>query len=484
MIGRERCQAVLDKVMGLSDVEEADFYLRIQEQGLTRFANNAIHQNVSHSDAQLHIRATVGKRLGRAVTNDLSDGGLAKAVEQARQNATLMPEDPDFPGLPGPSEVLSVNSYDEASAEYSPEERAETVATVCRMAQAKSLTASGAYRTGTQETATASTRGIRVYHVSTFAGLIITAMSGTSSGWAKGGSWRVSDIDAGALAAEAIKKGLKGLNPQTIEPDSFTVVLDHYAVDDMLAALSLYGMSAQAVQEGRSWMNGIVGQHAMSPRVSIWDDGLDPEGWPVPFDAEGIPRQRVDMVTEGVVGNPVHNSYTAAKEGTSSTGHQVNFNGGPVASNLFMKPGDDTLEEMIASTGRGLYITRFHYTRLMHTKGCVMTGMTRDGTFLIENGRISYPVKDLRFTQSYVEALAAVEAVGNRTKLLLNEFGFATRVPRLKLVLSQLGFGNCLRKRLRLLPFFRSVDVGGWQPWDENGMWSGWKGKNETSWND
>ena len=433
MIGRDRCEAVLEKAIGLSKAEQADFYLSVQEQGLTRFANNVIHQNVSHSDAQLHVRATVGKRLGRAVTNDLSDNGLAKAVEQARRNAVLMPEDPDFPGLPGPAQALMVNSYDEASAGYSPEDRAAAVATVCRMARSNSLTASGAYRNGTRENAVASTRGARSYHGSTFAGLIITAMSGTSSGWAKGGSWRVSDIDAEALAGEAIDKALRGQNPQAIEPGNFTVVLDHYAVDDVLAALSLYGMSAQAVQEGRSWMNGVLGQPAMSPRVSIWDDGLDPDGWPVPFDAEGVPRRRVAMVTEGVIGDPVHNSYTAAREGASSTGHQVNFTGGPMASNLFMKPGDDTLEGMIASTSRGLYITRFHYTRLMHNKGCVMTGMTRDGTFLIENGRLSHPVKDLRFTQSYVEAFAAVEAVGNSTKLLLNEFGFATRAPRLKL---------------------------------------------------
>ena len=322
MIGRDRCQAVLEKAMGLSKAEQADFYLNVQEQGLTRFANNVIHQNVSHSDAQLHIRATVGKRLGRAVTNDLSDSGLAKAVDQARQNATLMPEDPDFPGLPDPAEALSVNSYDESTASYSPEDRAAGVATVCRLALGKSLTASGACRTGTRETAAASTRGIRAYHASSFAGLIITAMSDTSSGWAKGGSWRVSDINAEALASEAIDKAFKWQNPQMIEPDNLPVVLDHYAVDDMLAALSLYGMSAQSVQEGRSWMNGIIGQRAMSPRISIWDDGLDPEGWPVPFDAEGIPRQRVTMVAEGVVGEPVHNSYTAAKERKSSTGHQ------------------------------------------------------------------------------------------------------------------------------------------------------------------
>ena len=289
MIGQERCETVLQKAMELSTAEEADFYLNVQEQGLTRFANNSIHQNVSHSNAQLHIRATVGRRLGRAITNDLSDAGLFKAVDQAQQNATLMPEDPDFHGLPQPIQVATADSYDEVTAGYSPEERRAAVAIVCRKAKSDSLSASGACRTGTQEIAAASTRGIRAYHASSFAGLLITTMSDTSSGWAKGGSWRVGDIDPEALAGEAIDKTLRGQNLRPIEPGNFTVVLDHYAVDDMLAALSSYGMSAQAVQEGRSWMNGIMGQPAMSPQVTIWDDGLDPAGWPVPFDTEGIP---------------------------------------------------------------------------------------------------------------------------------------------------------------------------------------------------
>ena len=433
MIGQQRCQAILAKAMALAKGEDADFYLSFKETGLTRFANNGIHQNVSDSDAQLHVRAVAGKRLGRAVTNDLSDQGVAKAVEQARHAALLMPEDPDFPGLPEPTVHASVDSYDAATASCSPEARANVAAIVCRKAEASSLTASGAYRTGIQETAVASTRGVKAYHAGTFTALIVTTMSDSSSGWAKGGSWQVSDIDAEALAGEAIDKALQGLNPQKIEPGNFTVVLDHYAVDDLLAALSLYGMSAQSVQEGRSWMNDVMGQRAMSPQVSIWDDGLDLTGWPAPFDAEGVPRQKVHMVKEGVVGDPVHNCYTAAKEAQASTGHQRTTTGGPTASNLFMKPGKDTLEQMIASTGSGLYVTRFYYTRLMHSRGCVMTGMTRDGTFLIEDGRISHPVKDLRFTQSYVEALASVEAVGDGTKLLLNEHGFSTRTPKLKL---------------------------------------------------
>jgi predicted Zn-dependent protease len=433
MTGQERCEAILQSALGQAGVKEADAYLSIQEMGLTRFASNTIHQNVSHSNAQLHVRAVVGRRQGRATTNDLSGGGIQRAAEQARQNALLMPEDPDFNGLPSPSAPPTVSAYDQATGACSPEARARVVAMVCRKTEARRLDASGFYRTGAQETAVLSTKGARAYHDATFAGLLVTAMSDTSAGWSKGGSWRTSDIDAEALADEAVDKALRGRDPQPIEPGEYTVVLDPYAVDDLLGSLSLYGMGAQVVQEGRSWMNGIMGKQAMSPLVSIWDDGADPEGWPAPFDAEGVPRQRVDIVREGVVAGPVHNTYTAGKEGLLSTGHQASFTGGPAATNLFMAPGGSSPEEMIASTRRGLYVTRFHYTRLVHNRGCVMTGMTRDGTFVIEDGRLSYPVKDLRFTQSYVEALAGVEAVGNRRKLVLNEAGFATVVPALKI---------------------------------------------------
>ena len=433
MTGQESCEAVLKKALSLSKANETDVYLSVQDLSLTRYASNSIHQNVSHSNALLNIRVVVGKRQGRATTNDLSDDGIRMMVEQARQSALLTPEDSDFNGLPTPGAPPVVAVYDEATADCSPKVRAQVVSIVCRKAADQGLSASGAYRTGTQEIAVMSTQGARAYHAGTFSGLIVTTMSDTSAGWAKGGSWRLSDIDVELLADDAINKTMRGRDPRPVQPGPYTVVLDPYAVDDILESLSMYGMGAQIVQDGRSWMNGVMGQSAMSPLVSIWDDGANPEGWPVPFDTEGVPRQVVDIVKDGVVGGPVHSSYTAGKEGRVSTGHQTYFTGGPLATNLFMKEGNDTLDGMIASTKRGLYITRFFYTRLAHSQGCVMTGMTRDGVFLIENSELSYPVKNLRFTQSYVDALAGVEAVGKGRKLVLNEYGFATLVPALKL---------------------------------------------------
>ncbi|HLE16595.1 MAG TPA: metallopeptidase TldD-related protein, partial [Anaerolineales bacterium] len=183
------------------------------------------------------------------------------------------------------------------------------------------------------------------------------------------------------------------------------------------------------------------GQQAMSALVSIWDDGLDPDGLPLPFDYEGTPKRRLEIVSQGVVQGPVYDRCTARRAGVDSTGHALppnvpNFmrGAGPLAQNLFLGNGGSSLEEMIRSTERGLYITRFWYTRLVHPRDCVVTGMTRDGVFLIENGELAYPVKNLRFTQSYVQALAEVQAAGRETRLFKTEYGGRSiRVPALKI---------------------------------------------------
>ena len=184
-------------------------------------------------------------------------------------------------------------------------------------------------------------------------------------------------------------------------------------------------------------MNDRVGEEVMSNLVDIWDDGLDPGGIPMPFDFEGVPKQRVDIVRKGVVKSPVYDRITARKMGETTTGHALPptmRSLGPIATNLFMASGNTSTEEMIRSTDRGLYISRFWYTRLVHPRDCVITGMTRDGVFLIEDGELVYPVNNLRFTQSYVKALANLETVGTETRLLMSEFGGqATRVPALKI---------------------------------------------------
>jgi len=276
------------------------------------------------------------------------------------------------------------------------------------------------------------------YNVSTRADYqtVVMEEDGPASGWAQGSGWRVEDIEVESLGLEVVKKTEDGVSPRGIEPGQYPVILDPYATQDILLRLNRVGMGANTLQEGRSWMNDRIGKNVFSPNVNIWDDALDLSGVPIPFDYEGTPKQRVDIIKEGVVIGPVYDRATAMKDKVLSTGHGMppSFKAfSPIAGNLFMAPGESSIREMISNTDKGLYITRFWYTRPVHPADCVVTGMTRDGVFWIENGQIKYPVKNLRFTQSYVDALGKVEAISQETRLLTT-MGFITcSVPALKL---------------------------------------------------
>jgi PmbA protein len=437
MLGHKQVEERLEQALQLSGADETQVILTTVESALTRFANNIIHQNVTERNAVVTITAVVGQATGMASSNDLSDEGLARAAEQALMHARHRPDDPEFPRLPAPETVDPVEAFDEATAGFSPDARAEAVAEICRHAAGKALNASGAVSTTAAEVAVANSRGLLVYHAGTMADLLATISGEDGSGRAQATAWQVGKLVAGKIAEEAVRKALKAQNPQPIEPGRYTVVLEPYATQDILMMLNYGGMSAQAVQEGRSWMNDRIGEEAMSPLVSIWDDGRDPRTIPLPFDFEGMPRQRVQIVDKGAVVGPVYDRYTAARERTETTGHaippDIPYYSGPLAFHLIMAPGDSAVEEMIASTERGLYVNRFWYTRPVHPRDCVITGMTRDGVWLIENGEVTAPVKDLRFTQSYVEALANVQAVGRERLTLAGSYGSSVHVPALKI---------------------------------------------------
>jgi len=442
VIGEPAIRKWVDKVLSVSPADETEVLVFGLEERLTRFANNTIHQNVAETDVGLVVRAAVGRRTGVTVTNDLSDAGLERAVETAVHFARLQPEDPHYPGLPDPVSVEPVPAFDEQTAAYTPEDRAREVAVICRRAEEAGVNASGAFRTAIYEFAVANSHGVFVYHPATIADLTTVVMTDTSAGYAAGASWRVGEVDVPALGDEAIRKALRGRNPRPLEPGVYPVVLEPYAVGDIVSFIT--GMAGgMAVAEGRSWMTGREeGEMVASPLVSIWDDGRDPEGWPLPFDFEGMPRQRVDIIREGAVGGPVYDRRWAAITGKKPTGHALpaanpfsqwlTASAGPASLHPVMGPGPHTLEEMVASTDYGLYVTRFHYTRVVHPRQAVITGMTRDGTFLIERGEITVPVKNLRFTQSYVEALANGEMVGREVHGERPDFD-VVRAPALKI---------------------------------------------------
>jgi predicted Zn-dependent protease len=442
MIGQTQAETLLKRALALSSADETEAVLLGLDEQLTRFANNTIHQHVAETNRCVIVRAVLGKRVGVGATNDLSEAGLERAVEAAIAAAKALPENPDFPGLPEPTDVPHVAAFDEATAACTPAERARAVGGVCRRAEEAGCIAAGSFRTGCHEWAVANSHGLFAYHPATAADLTVVAMTEDSSGYATDAAWKVAGVDVAARGDEAIQKALRSRNPQPLEPGVYPVVLEPYAAHDVLETLGI-AAGANFVQEGRSWLSGRQGQRLMSPLISIWDDGLDPAGWPLPFDCEGVLRQRVEIVRTGVAGDTLYDRTRAARDGKPSTGHALPaanpFNPwlnaaqqGPVSLHTFMGTGDSTVEEMIAGTERGVYVTRFWYTRTVHPREAVITGMTRDGTFLIEHGELVAPVRNLRFTQSYVEALAGTEAVGREVRRLWIEPGMRS-APALKL---------------------------------------------------
>jgi predicted Zn-dependent protease len=262
-------------------------------------------------------------------------------------------------------------------------------------------------------------------------------MGDTGSGYASATAMDVSDLDAKALGQVALDKALRSRQPTEIEPGAYTVILEEDAVADMLFTLGYLGFGALAVQEGRSFMNGHFGEQITGESITIWDDGHDPRGLMLPFDFEGVPKQRVMLIEQGIARGVVYDSFTAGREeGKASTGHSLPAPNtfGPFPGNLFMAPGQATKEEMLASTERGIWVTRFHYTNPVHPVQTVLTGMTRDGTFLIEDGEIRQPLKNFRFTQSILEAFSRAEMVGDQLKLVSSGWGGSgVCVPALKL---------------------------------------------------
>lgn len=436
MLGEEELREITAKVLSLSQADQTEVLVFSDDSQLTRFANSYIHQNVAERNIHVRVRAVVGKRIGVASTNDLSEESLKKVAETALEMASLQLENPDFVSLPEPTPIPEVRAFSEATAGFTPEARAQAVGGICRRAVENDLVASGAFSTSVQEIAVANSLGVFAYFPTTLADLSTVIMSDDSSGYGASVAWNVEQIDAEAVGAEAVDKALRGHNPREVEPGRYTVILEEYATEDILEMLSYVGLGALAVQEGRSFMCDRFGEQIVGSAISLWDDGLDPTGLPLPFDFEGVTKRRVSLIENGVAMNVVYDSYTAGKEGKASTGHGLPAPNtfGPIPVNMFMAPGQASLEEMITSTEQGILVTRFWYTRPVHPKLAIITGMTRDGTFLVEKGEVTYPVKNLRFTQSYLDALSSVEMVGRTTKLVHSGFELnGNHVPALKL---------------------------------------------------
>jgi len=416
-----------------SGASEAEVLVIGDDSFLTRFANSEIHQNVAERSRTVNLRFVSGKRIAVLSSGRTDDDGLRLIVERAAAIVRNVEELEDWAGLPSPDGANAIHpeaTWSDATAAATPELRADGVRAVIAAADAAGVTAFGSFATSTDSIAVANSAGIRASERRSSSQLITVHMSpGGGNGYAEAVAMDASTIDAAAIGREAATKARASDNAVGLEPGDYPVVLEEYAVVDITDYLGYLGFSALAVQEGRSFVE--LGKRIGSDLVTVVDDGADPAGLPMSFDYEGVPKQRVPLIENGVCRNLVYDTQTAAREGRRSTGHGLPAPNpyGPFPLNTIMSAGTTPRDELIGGLDRGLLVTRFHYTNPVHPKLAIITGMTRDGTFLVEGGKIVGPVRNLRYTQSYLDALAGVTAVGDTRKTIKGFLGGAAIPP-------------------------------------------------------
>jgi PmbA protein len=438
LIEPARCQAIFDQVadasraLGVADVEAI---LAAGSSALTRFANNAIHQNVAERSGQLSVRVQIDGRTARATTNRLDDASIRQVVEETVSLTKLQEPDPTLLPLSNTGLLASpsVNRWHEPTAHVTPADRAQAVAEAIRIVEEAGQTAAGIYSTSEAVFALLNSNGVFAYYPETMANFSITAMAADSSGWAKGSAYSHAALDPAAMASAAAAKAHFSREPVELPPGAYTVILEPAAVLD-LAGQMFGDFSATAIADGRSFLRDRIGEKLFGDNITIYDDAYHPLQAGAPFDGEGIPRRTLTLVDQGVVRDVAFCRQAAHTAGVEPTGHGFPLPNeyGEAPMNIVIAGGDTPLEDMIASTARGILVTRLWYIREVDPYEKIMTGMTRDGTFLIEDGRLSRGVRNFRFNQALPEMLSNVEALSPSVRAS-GEEAFDMVVPAMKI---------------------------------------------------
>ena len=434
-LGRDAALSLAGPAIEASEGADVEVLVIHGWGGLTRFAGSAIHQSTAQEETAVRVRAVRDGRVGISATNDLRPQGVEAAARSALEMVELAAPDPLYPGLARAAEAPAADGYDPATPGTTPAARADAVADLVARC-GPGFSAAGAFETGALEVTVANTEGLTVHAVRSKASITAVVSGGEGgAGFAERAAVRAGDLDPAELGGAAFAKARDSQSPRDVDVGDYEVVLEPAAVATLLGFLSYLGFGGRALAEERSCFAGREGQRLMSEPVSIWDDATSPETIGLPFDFEGTPKRRVDLVREGVFVGGVHDRRSAGQVGEESTGHALPPPNpeGPLPLNLFMATGEASTDEMVAATRRGLLVSRFHYSNIVHPKEAVITGMTRDGTWLIEDGEIAAPVKNLRFTESILEALDRVEMVGAESVLASEFFFEASRVPAVRI---------------------------------------------------
>ncbi len=414
MIGKDKVLTRLEEAVSASRCDQIEMLLVAREAGCTRFANSVVHQNVHEENVSVYIRVLEGGRIGLARIPSLAIEALGRGVEKAKDAGRMAAAEKGFLAFPSPGPYADVQSYSRETAEFDHNSRVECLKDVFAEATARDLLMAGAFTTGVEEVAVVNSNGIGAYQASSFYDTGFTALSDAASGYSGGIGIDIGAVDPRSIARGAIDRALLGGDAVELEPGKYTVILEPKALAELLEWTAYIAFGAKSYQDGISFMKDKIGRKIVGENITICDDSLEPIGLPRMFDCEGVPKRRNEIIRGGKAVGVAYDTLYGSREGKESTGNATNpySDGGPVPLNLSMAGGTSTREEIISSTERAILITRFHYVNGLLNPGiALMTGMTRDGTFLVEDGRVTRRVEDMRFTDSVLRILNHVTAI-------------------------------------------------------------------------
>lgn len=438
VLSRDEMQSVVEKTIAASKAESISVIVTSSVTGNTRFAANQLSTSGEISDTTIAIESHFGPRHAVVTTNDLTDDGIKAAVAKSEVIAKLAPDDPESMPALGSQQFTEVPAYLSDTAGLTAADRAKAALTALELTRKdKSITSAGFINTGSHARLHANKAGLSAFHRNTTANYTLTVRTtdGTGSGWAGADNDDWSKIDFAAVAQRAAEKARASRNPVAIEPGRYTVILEPQAVGD-LVQLTAFGLQARTADEGRSPFSKAgggnkVGDKVAAESVTLFSDPADPQLLSQPFDADGYPLGRQVWIENGILKELAYTRFWAQKQGKPFRGSPFGQGfGGSVP--LKLAGGTTSIEDMIKGTDRGVLVTRFWYLRMVDPRVLLITGLTRDGTFLIEQGKISKPVKNFRFNDSPLFLMTNAEAFGPAVRLAGTEIGGDVVMPAVK----------------------------------------------------
>lgn len=443
MIGKKEMKDIIKYAMRQTKADQIEVTVFNDDQALTRFANNYIHQNVRESNMNISVRVAFGKKIASASTNSVDRKRIKETVAWADRIAKFQRENDDFKAFPKVKEdaYRSVKTVLKPTIAFGPTQRADAVAEIVDVASRYALMCYGSVSNGSGEIGIGNSSGTFAYAVcgDIFCNIVMTGAN--STGYVQTGTRDVDEVSFHRLAETAALKAVNSADPVTLPPGTYTTIFEPLAAHEFIDFMGFYAFNGKAYEEGRSFLSGKLGKKIVDPRITISDEPFRKCGFPFPFDFEGMPKRKRVLIDDGIARNVVYDSLTASRAKTRSTGHALSAPNpfGPIPMHMVMRAGNKTFNQMVSETERGILVTRFHYTNILDPHTLTFTGMTRDGTFLIENGVITKGVKNFRFTENIIDCFNRVDAISSKARLVAGEPGYGARfasgtvVPTLKI---------------------------------------------------